>query len=123
MLIAPLVLCGYLWVLGGVSLENLLFLAGGLLVLDFFVAMLGIHCGIIYYRSRTAIATSLAPFVLPILRRCHLHAHYDLVSRVVQQTACTVPRNHRWMRYRFVLCIGIKEPIECDYNQPFLLRS
>lgn len=59
MVIAPIAICIYLWTLGGLTAENLVFLIGGLVVLDLFVAMLGVHCGIIYYRSRTAIATSL----------------------------------------------------------------
>jgi hypothetical protein len=59
MVIAPIAICIYLWWLGGLTTENLVFLIGGLVILDLFVSMLGIHCGIIYYRSRTAIATSL----------------------------------------------------------------
>ena len=59
MVLAPLALAFYLWFAGGMNTENLVFLTVGLLVMNVFVAMLGIHCGIIYYRSRTAIATSL----------------------------------------------------------------
>ncbi len=40
--------------------ENLLFTIGGLCVMNVFVAMLGIHCGMIYSQSRAAIAASLA---------------------------------------------------------------
>ncbi len=59
MLLVPIALCVYLWSFNGISSENLVFTICGLIVLDFFVGMLGIHCGIIYFRSRTAIATSL----------------------------------------------------------------
>jgi hypothetical protein len=40
-------------------LENTLYLVGGLLVLDGFVAVLGIHAGMNYANSRSAVATSL----------------------------------------------------------------
>ena len=55
----PILLCGYLWVAGAISAENLLYLVGGLLVMYCFVAMLGVHAGMIYEQSRAAIATSL----------------------------------------------------------------
>ncbi len=59
MSLLPLGLCGYLWWNGGLSLEDLLFLAGGLATVILFVVMLGIHCGMIYANSRTAIGVSL----------------------------------------------------------------
>jgi ABC-type transport system involved in multi-copper enzyme maturation permease subunit len=59
MVLLPMLLCGYLWFARAVSLENLLYLLGGLVVLDAFVAMLGIHVGMTYSNSRQAIATSL----------------------------------------------------------------
>jgi ABC-type Na+ efflux pump permease subunit len=59
MVLLPLLLCGYLWWQGGLTTENLLYVALGLLVMDVFVAMLGIHCGMIYSQSRNAIGTSL----------------------------------------------------------------
>ncbi len=55
----PIVLCSYLTFVGVVSLENLFYLVGGLLVMDAFVAMLGIHVGMAYESSRTAVAVSL----------------------------------------------------------------
>jgi hypothetical protein len=39
--------------------ENLAFVTVGLLLLDLFVAVLGIHCGMTYANSRTAIGVSL----------------------------------------------------------------
>ncbi len=59
MSLLPLGLCGYLWWNGGLAFEDLLFLAGGLATVILFVVMLGIHCGMIYANSRTAIGVSL----------------------------------------------------------------
>jgi hypothetical protein len=59
MVLLPMLLCGYLWFVGALGLENLVYLLGGLAVLDCFVAMLGVHAGMNYANSRTAIATSL----------------------------------------------------------------
>lgn len=59
MVILPIALTFYLWSQGGISTENLVFAIGGLVVMDIFSAMLGIHCGMIYGQSRTAIGTSL----------------------------------------------------------------
>lgn len=59
MVVLPLLLCGALWFADIMSLENVVYLAGGLAVLYVFVAMLGIHAGMIYANSRSAIATSL----------------------------------------------------------------
>jgi hypothetical protein len=58
-ILLPLGLCAYLWVAGAVSGENLGYLVGGLLVLNAFVAMLGLHSGLHYESSRSAIAVSL----------------------------------------------------------------
>jgi ABC-type Na+ efflux pump permease subunit len=59
MVLLPLAMCIWLWWKGSLSGENLGFLLLGLMVVDIFVAMLGLHCGMIYHRSLTAIATSL----------------------------------------------------------------
>ncbi|MFO0869084.1 MAG: ABC transporter permease subunit [Pirellulales bacterium] len=59
MSVLPLALCGYLWWSGGLSTENLVLLVGGLATMYVFVVMLGIHCGMIYANSRTAIGVSL----------------------------------------------------------------
>ncbi len=59
MVLLPMFLCGYLWWIKALSLENLIYMLGGLAVLDAFVAMLGVHAGMNYANSRTAIATSL----------------------------------------------------------------
>jgi ABC-type transport system involved in multi-copper enzyme maturation permease subunit len=59
MILLPLALCIYLWLAGAVSAENLAYLIGGMLVLNAFVAMLGLHSGLHYESSRSAIAVSL----------------------------------------------------------------
>jgi ABC-type transport system involved in multi-copper enzyme maturation permease subunit len=59
MVIAPLIICGFMWSQSALTTENLIFTCIALLVMDLFVAMLGIHCGMIYSQSRVAIGTSL----------------------------------------------------------------
>lgn len=59
MVLAPIALCLFLWWGGGLTTENLIFTVLCLIVMDLFVAMLGIHCGMIYYQSKVAIGTSL----------------------------------------------------------------
>lgn len=59
MVVVPLALAVYLWCTDAMSLENLVYLAGGLAVMDCFVAMLGVHAGLTYENSRTAIGASL----------------------------------------------------------------
>lgn len=60
MILLPLALCGYLWWQGGITLENVGYLMMGLLVLDLFVTMLGLHFGMNYANSRHAISASLS---------------------------------------------------------------
>jgi ABC-type transport system involved in multi-copper enzyme maturation permease subunit len=59
MILLPMVLCGYLWFERILSGENALYLVGGLAVMNVFVAMLGVHAGMCYANSRTAIGVSL----------------------------------------------------------------
>jgi ABC-2 family transporter protein len=59
MVLLPLAIGIWMWFEHAISGENLLFLSIGLVVMDLFVAMLGLHCGMIYSRSSTAIAMSL----------------------------------------------------------------
>lgn len=59
MIALPSILCGYLYLLGGVSAENLAYLIGGWAVLVVYVSMLGIHCGMTYANSRSAVGVSL----------------------------------------------------------------
>ncbi|MCA9202825.1 MAG: ABC transporter permease, partial [Planctomycetales bacterium] len=59
MIALPSILCVYLYWLGGVSAENLAYLIGGWAVLVVYVSMLGIHCGMTYANSRSAVGVSL----------------------------------------------------------------
>jgi uncharacterized membrane protein len=59
MVVLPVLLSLYLWWSGGIGLENLVYLIAGLAVMFLFAAMLGVHCGMIYASSRTAITVSL----------------------------------------------------------------
>ncbi|MEM6797974.1 MAG: hypothetical protein AAF589_00540, partial [Planctomycetota bacterium] len=67
MIFLPLLLCGFLWWSGGLTTENLWFLAVGLLVVNAFAAMLGLHAGMIYPNSRHAIAASLGTLLFLFL--------------------------------------------------------
>jgi len=59
MVVLPMLLCGWLWYAGELSLENLLYLLGGLAVMYVFAAMLGVHAGMIHANGQAAIGTSL----------------------------------------------------------------
>ncbi len=59
MVLVPLGLTVYLWWCGGLSTENLLYVLGGLVTMNLFVSILGLHCGMRYANSRTAIGISL----------------------------------------------------------------
>jgi ABC-type transport system involved in multi-copper enzyme maturation permease subunit len=67
MILLPIALCMYLWFVGQLSTENLGFLLGGQFVMTAFAAMLGLHAGITYANSRTAIATSLGTLLFLFL--------------------------------------------------------
>lgn len=59
MVLLPAALCGYLWWTEVFSLEGLIYMLLGLGVLYGFVAMLGVHAGMHYANSRSAIGISL----------------------------------------------------------------
>jgi len=59
MIAAPLLLCGYLWWLGEINTELLVYLLIGLATMNAFVTVLGLHAGMTYGNSRQAIAVSL----------------------------------------------------------------
>jgi hypothetical protein len=67
MILLPVALCIYLWAAGHISPVNLAYLLGGLLVMDAFAAMLGVHCGLAYANSRSAIGTSLGTLMFLFL--------------------------------------------------------
>lgn len=59
MVLLPAILCGYLWWKEVLSLEGFVYMLLGLGVLFAFVAMLGVHAGMHYANSRSAIGISL----------------------------------------------------------------
>jgi ABC-type Na+ efflux pump permease subunit len=67
MILLPIALCAYLWFAGAISTENLAFLLSGYAALNAFAAMLGLHMGINYANSRTAIATSIGSLLFLFL--------------------------------------------------------
>lgn len=66
-ILLPLVLCGALWYTGHVSTENLVFLVVVMLVMNVFVAVLGVHAGMTYYESRVAVGVSLSTVLFLLL--------------------------------------------------------
>lgn len=58
-ILLPILLCTVMWWFELLSSENFFFLTIGLLTLNLFVAMLGLHCGRSYPTSRPAILASL----------------------------------------------------------------
>jgi hypothetical protein len=67
MILLPAALCAYLWFVDAISTENFMFLLGGIAVINAFAAMLGLHMGINYANSRTAIATSIGTILFLFL--------------------------------------------------------
>jgi len=67
MILLPIVLCGYLWFSGAITSENLLFLLCGIAIMNAFAAMLGLHMGMNYANSRSAIATSIGTILFLFL--------------------------------------------------------
>ncbi|HEY3395786.1 MAG TPA: ABC transporter permease subunit, partial [Lacipirellulaceae bacterium] len=67
MILLPIGLSLYLWFAEQITAENFWFLLGGLIVLNGFAAMLGLHSGITYANSRTAIATSIGTLLFLFL--------------------------------------------------------
>jgi ABC-type transport system involved in multi-copper enzyme maturation permease subunit len=67
MILLPVALCIYLWFADVLSTENVVFFFCGILVMNAFAAMLGIHTGMNYANSRTAIATSIGTLLFLFL--------------------------------------------------------
>ena len=59
MVVFPIVTCGLLHWWGAIGIEDAIYMGLGLFVMDLFVAVLGLHCGLIHENSRISIATSL----------------------------------------------------------------
>jgi ABC-type transport system involved in multi-copper enzyme maturation permease subunit len=67
MMLLPLVLFGYLRFVEAFTTEQFVFLLGGWVVMTVFAATLGLHAGITYANSRTAVATSLGTLLFLFL--------------------------------------------------------
>ncbi len=67
MILLPVALCAYLWFVGAISTENALFVLCGVAVMNAFAAMLGVHTGMNYANSRTAVAMSIGTLLFLFL--------------------------------------------------------
>ena len=67
MILLPIALGFILWSRGHLETENLVFLATLLVVMNMFVAVLGIHVGMTYVNSRSAVAVSLGTLMFLLL--------------------------------------------------------
>ena len=67
MILLPMGLCVLLWYRDHLTTENLVFLVLAMLAMNAFVAMLGVHIGMIYSESRTAVGVSLSTVLFLLL--------------------------------------------------------
>ena len=67
MILLPVLLCAYLWFADAMSTENTVFVLSGITVMNAFAAMLGVHTGMNYANSRTAIAMSIGTMLFLFL--------------------------------------------------------
>jgi ABC-type transport system involved in multi-copper enzyme maturation permease subunit len=67
MIILPAILCAVCWWFDYLSGENLAFVLASLIVMNAFVAMLGVHSGMTYASSRSAVAVSLGTVLFLLL--------------------------------------------------------
>jgi ABC-type transport system involved in multi-copper enzyme maturation permease subunit len=67
MILLPALLCVAVWWYGRLSTENLVFVLFSFAVLNAFVAVLGIHAGMTYENSRTAVGVSLGTLLFLLL--------------------------------------------------------
>ncbi len=67
MIVLPALLCVVCWWYERLTTENLLFMLGSLLVLNAFVAMLGVHSGMTYPNSRSAVGVSIGTLLFLLL--------------------------------------------------------
>jgi ABC-type transport system involved in multi-copper enzyme maturation permease subunit len=67
MILLPAILCLAIWGFGWISTENLIFSLVTFSVLNAFVAVLGLHAGMSYENSRSAVAVSLGTLLFLLL--------------------------------------------------------
>ena len=118
MVLLPLICCVYLWWLGGLSAENVFYVGFGLLVMDFFVAVLGLHCGLIHGNSRTAIATSLGTVFFPFYRNCDMYADHGGIQWDIRLPTGSVSGIYARRRH-WALCVSRSEKMP---RQQFFVR-
>jgi hypothetical protein len=82
MVLFPLLLFAFLWYTNRLPTESLLYICIGWCVIAAFAAMLGLHSGITYANSRTAIATSLGTLMF-LLGVATLHENHAGVQQLV----------------------------------------
>ena len=82
----PLLLCGYLgWQGRDRAWRTSIYLWIGMGVLYVFVAVVGLHAGLIYENSRTRDRHQPGHGLLPLRRRGHVHADHGGLQRLVQR--------------------------------------
>jgi ABC-type transport system involved in multi-copper enzyme maturation permease subunit len=67
MILLPVALCIYLWFASAISTENVAFFFCGIAIMNAFAAMLGVHAGMNFANSRTAIAMSIGTMLFLFL--------------------------------------------------------
>ena len=94
MVLLPLALCACLWFWRAISLENLALSAGWVGRAVWFVAVLGLHAGISYVSSRTAIAASLGTVFFLFVGVAAVHEDDGGLQRVVSGPVAAVSGLH-----------------------------
>ncbi len=112
MVLLPMLLSAGFWAMDLLSLENLLYVLGGLAALYLFVAMLGLHVGMIYANSGVAVATSLGTVFFSVPRRGGVHENHDGLQRLVQRAVSAVFRLHGVWRGGPLRGAGRPQPLE-----------
>ena len=114
MVLAPPAVAAYIWAQGAVSGENAVLLIGGYLVLAFFSAVLGLHCGMTYLGSRSAILVSLGVLFFLFVGVAVCMQVIGLVPRVVSSADAAVFAVADWRLCRPVCVVGHPQPESGD---------
>ena len=85
MVLLPMLLCAALWWAGPLSLENLLYLLGGLAVLYVFAATVGLHAGNDLRQLGRGRGDQPGHGLLPLRRRGGVHEDHDGLQRLAQR--------------------------------------
>ncbi len=120
MVILPMLLCIYVWWCRAIHLENLLYVLGGLVTMNVFVSSLGVHCGMTYANSRTAIGVSLGDGLFPVSGCRGVHDHDGQVQQQFPQSAATVPGLDIGRGCRIVRRLGNSQSIRRHHAGRFI---